>query len=72
MQVLSIDDILVFPFAYEICLRLIFLKFDSFACASHGTIFDIELCFEKLCLILACLLCGSGELCCTQHAYKSM
>ena len=30
----STEEILVFPFACEICHRSIFLKFDLFACAS--------------------------------------
>ena len=38
---ISAEEILVFPFPCEICHRLIFSKFDSFACASHGTTFDI-------------------------------
>ena len=44
----SIEEILVFPFACEIHHRWILPKFDSFACASHETTFDnINKCFAK-------------------------
>ena len=56
--------------------RLIFSKFDSFACASHGTIFDIvyktNSYFEKFSSILTWCLFGSGELWCVQSTYKLM
>ena len=37
----STEEVLVVLFASEICHRSIFSKFDSFACKSHRTIFDI-------------------------------
>ena len=37
----STEEILVFPFACEICQRSIFSKFDAFACEFYGTICDM-------------------------------
>ena len=50
----------MFPFACEIYHRSIFSKLDSFACASHGIIFDIYVNkdFEKFRSILTYCLFG--------------
>ena len=43
----SAEEILVVPFASEICHRSMLSKFDSFACGFHGTIFEA---FQKVLL----------------------
>ena len=54
----STEEILVFPFACEICHRSIFSKFDLFACEFYGIIYDmyVDKNFKQFRTILTCRL----------------